>query len=60
MHIFDSVSLHFNLDRNPAWGVRNFIALFGNSFEVRGAENINRNKGGLVLINHQSIIDISG
>lgn len=32
----------------------------GLTFEVRGHDNIDRNKGGVVLINHQSGIDLVG
>lgn len=42
----------------PAWGCKLILASMGLTFEVRGHENIDRNKGGVVLINHQSGIDL--
>lgn len=32
----------------------------GLTYEVRGHNNIDRNKGGVVIINHQSGIDLVG
>lgn len=34
--------------------------MLGASFTVRGKENINRNHGGIVLMNHQSALDLIG
>jgi 1-acyl-sn-glycerol-3-phosphate acyltransferase len=34
--------------------------LYGINFEVRGKENIKKEKGGVVLANHQSFIDVMG
>lgn len=36
------------------------IWVLGITFDVRGQENIRKNHGGVVLINHQSLIDMSG
>lgn len=36
------------------------IWILGISFEVRGKEHIRKNHGGVILINHQSLIDMSG
>lgn len=44
----------------PAWGCRWLCRILGASFEVRGIENISKSKGGVVLINHQSCIDLAG
>lgn len=44
----------------PAWACVQFGKLLGVTFEVRGLENINRKKGAVVLINHQSGIDLMG
>ncbi|KAG5684941.1 hypothetical protein PVAND_014149 [Polypedilum vanderplanki] len=42
----------------PAWCIVKVGELLGVSFEVQGIENINPDKGGVVLINHQSGIDL--
>lgn len=34
--------------------------LFGMEFSIEGQENIVRNSGSVVLINHQSILDLIG
>ncbi len=34
--------------------------LMGVTYEVRGQEHINREKGGVITINHQSGIDLAG
>lgn len=39
---------------------RGMIWVLGISFELRGKEHIRKNHGGVVLINHQSLIDMSG
>lgn len=44
----------------PAWCIVKVGELLGVKFEVQGLENINRDKGGVVLINHQSAIDLMG
>lgn len=36
------------------------IYILGVSFEVRGTEHIRKDHGGVVLLNHQSLIDMSG
>lgn len=36
------------------------IWVLGISFEVRGQEYIRKNHGGVVLMNHQSLLDMSG
>jgi lysophosphatidate acyltransferase len=44
----------------PAWCIVQVGKFIGVSFEVQGIENINRDKGGVVLINHQSGLDLIG
>jgi lysophosphatidate acyltransferase len=44
----------------PAFCIVKVGELIGASFEVRGLENVKRDKGGVVLINHQSAIDLMG
>lgn len=44
----------------PAWCTVQAGKLIGISFEVQGVENIKRDKGGVVLINHQTAIDLIG
>lgn len=44
----------------PAWGCRILCYILGASFELRGAKNVKTDKGGVVLINHQSCIDLAG
>lgn len=46
--------------RGPAWACRQFLRLLGVSYEIRGTENIRKESGGVVLINHQSFIDLAG
>lgn len=36
------------------------MQLMGLTYEIRGIENINVKRGGIVVINHQSIIDVGG
>ncbi|CAO1393815.1 unnamed protein product, partial [Diamesa tonsa] len=42
----------------PAYLVIKIGQLLGVTFEIQGLENINQNKGAVVLINHQSSIDL--
>lgn len=51
---------HWRNALGPAKCVVQIGKLIGVSFEVQGIENIKRNKGGIVLINHQSAIDLIG
>jgi lysophosphatidate acyltransferase len=44
----------------PAWCIVQVGRLLGVSFEVQGIENLNSDEGGIVLINHQSAIDLIG
>lgn len=44
----------------PAWLVVKTGQLVGVSFEIQGIENIKKDDGGIVLINHQSLIDLIG
>jgi lysophosphatidate acyltransferase len=44
----------------PAWCIVRVGEFLGVSLEVQGLENINPNRGGIVLINHQSAIDLIG
>lgn len=60
-HIIILTDYHFCLFiRIPAWLAVKIGHLLGASFELRGLENINRDIGGVVLINHQSAIDLIG
>lgn len=43
----------------PSLFMRTALRILGNSYVVRGAENIDASKGGIVLMNHQSLIDLS-
>lgn len=52
--------LSFNLCRIPALGTRFVMWLMGLTYEVRGQKHINREKGGAIVINHQSGIDLAG
>lgn len=36
------------------------MKLLGFTYELRGKENINTDKGGVVVINHQSGVDLAG
>lgn len=42
----------------PAWCERQFSKLLGIKFEMKGHENIVQDSGSVVLINHQSALDI--
>lgn len=44
----------------PAWFVIKAGELVGVSFELQGLENVKKDHGGVVLINHQSGIDLIG
>ncbi|CAD6999320.1 1-acyl-sn-glycerol-3-phosphate acyltransferase alpha [Ceratitis capitata] len=44
----------------PAWGCRQLCKALGVTMEVRGLENIRTEHGAVVLINHQSFIDLCG
>lgn len=44
----------------PAWCIVKVGQLIGASFEIQGLENVNIKSGGVVLINHQSGIDLIG
>lgn len=46
--------------RIPAWCIVKVGQFLGASFEIQGLENIKRDSGGIVLINHQSAIDLIG
>lgn len=48
------------MNRMPAWGCRLLLQILGVTYEVRGLENINKSHGGVVLMNHQSGIDLAG
>jgi lysophosphatidate acyltransferase len=43
----------------PAWFLVQAAKLTGTEYEVTGIENVNRETGGIVLINHQSAIDMA-
>lgn len=54
-------TLFENITSRPAsYGCQFILALLGVTFEVRGHKNVDRDKGGVVIINHQSIIDMGG
>ncbi|XP_071454954.1 1-acyl-sn-glycerol-3-phosphate acyltransferase alpha-like [Hetaerina americana] len=42
----------------PAWGSRQTAKILGLTWEIRGMENILKDDGGVVLINHQSCLDL--
>uniref|UniRef100_A0A1A9UGP9 1-acyl-sn-glycerol-3-phosphate acyltransferase n=2 Tax=Glossina TaxID=44049 RepID=A0A1A9UGP9_GLOAU len=42
----------------PAWSCRQLCKALGVTMEVRGLENIRKDSGGVVLINHQSCLDL--
>ncbi|XP_075226549.1 1-acyl-sn-glycerol-3-phosphate acyltransferase alpha-like [Lycorma delicatula] len=42
----------------PAWGARQISRLLGLKWELRGLENIVQNSGCVILINHQSALDL--
>ena len=44
----------------PAWCIGKVGELIGFSFEVQGIENIVKDQGSVVLVNHQSAIDLIG
>ena len=44
----------------PAWSERQLSKLLGIKFELRGHENIVQDSGCVVLMNHQSALDILG
>lgn len=46
--------------RWPACGCRLMLRALGVTYEMRGIENIQRDRGAVVLINHQSAIDLAG
>lgn len=46
--------------RIPAWCIVKIGQLIGASFEMKGLENINVKAGAVVVINHQSAIDLIG
>lgn len=44
-----------------AWGFRSTVNLLGLEYDVRGTENIDKSKGGvLVVAPHQSVLDVAG
>lgn len=44
----------------PAWGLRALSKFMGLKFRIRGKENIVKGSGCVVLINHQSALDLIG
>ncbi|OXU21976.1 hypothetical protein TSAR_014706 [Trichomalopsis sarcophagae] len=42
----------------PAWGARQAAKVIGINYQVRGKENIVKDSGAVVLINHQSNLDL--
>ncbi|XP_051158690.1 1-acyl-sn-glycerol-3-phosphate acyltransferase beta-like isoform X2 [Leptopilina boulardi] len=42
----------------PAWGCRQIAKLLGMKFHIRGKENIVRDSGCIVFVNHQSSLDL--
>ncbi|XP_043476957.1 1-acyl-sn-glycerol-3-phosphate acyltransferase beta isoform X1 [Leptopilina heterotoma] len=42
----------------PAWGCRQVAKLLGMDFHIRGKENIVRDSGCIVFVNHQSSLDL--
>ncbi|XP_055299735.1 1-acyl-sn-glycerol-3-phosphate acyltransferase alpha isoform X2 [Sitodiplosis mosellana] len=43
----------------PAWGCRLLLRALGVRYEVRGLENIQQKHGAVIVINHQSAIDLT-
>ncbi|XP_055381962.1 1-acyl-sn-glycerol-3-phosphate acyltransferase-like [Condylostylus longicornis] len=43
----------------PTWVCKHFSRLLGITMEVRGLENIRRNHGSVVIMNHQSALDLT-
>lgn len=52
--------IFFKFTRVPAWCIVQVGKLLGVSLEIQGLENINKDQGGVVMINHQSAIDLIG
>lgn len=50
----------FFIIRLPAWGGRQISKVLGLTWEMRGQENIVQDSGCVVLINHQSCLDLLG
>lgn len=46
--------------RLPAWGARQISRILGLKWKMKGHKNIVQNVGTVVLINHQSCIDLLG
>jgi 1-acyl-sn-glycerol-3-phosphate acyltransferase len=44
----------------PAWGARQLSKFLGIKFEIKGHENIVEDSGCVVLMNHQSALDVLG
>lgn len=42
----------------PAWGARQISKLLGLQWEIRGVENVNQESGCVIVINHQSALDL--
>lgn len=52
--------MFFYCYRLPAWGARQISKILGLKWEIRGLDNIVQNSGCVVLINHQSALDLLG
>lgn len=48
------------LNSGPAWGCRQLCKALGVTMEIRGLENIRKEHGSVVLMNHQSALDLCG
>lgn len=46
--------------RLPSWGARQISKCLGLKWSVRGTENIVQDTGCVILINHQSAVDLIG
>lgn len=51
---------HKSCCRIPSWGARQVAKLLGVKYQLRGHENIVKDSGTIVLMNHQSALDLCG
>lgn len=50
----------FGCFRIPAWCIIQVGKVLGVKFELEGLEHVDKNKGGIVIINHQTALDLIG
>lgn len=51
---------YFYFYRIPAFFLRCFARILGLRWKVRGLENVDNSRGAVVLLNHQSSLDLYG